>query len=393
MTKRELLVLRVVEYISQQGRVSRTQIAHSLRLSKATVTQITRQLIDHGIASEVAEPAADVSDRTTSGRPAVPIEINPETGLLIGIDLSGSRILGVVLNMALDAHARVEFDYPLLMRSVPPLDVVISAVDGIMTTLGPRGSQVRGIGISARALNYAVGETSPLSLMDPLLNDQLTHTLQSHYGIPVAVVHNMQALLVSEMMNRPSPDLSVLIHVGSGIGGAVWLDHKPLEGAHMAAGEWGHITVDPDGPSCACGKRGCLEALYAIPQLVERIHALDESLSAWSDIVQHPDRAAVQNVVREFAQVAAQVLANVVLVLDPEEIIVHGQICDVAEVFVPEFRRRLQQYLIPRIRSTLRIVTSTAGADAAARGAASWLIGAALAEIVGASPTSATAPL
>ncbi len=391
MTKRELLVLRVVEYISQQGRVSRTQIAHSLRLSKATVTQITRQLIDHGIASEVVEGAQTMPDRTTSGRPAVPLEINPETGLLIGIDLSGSRIVGVVLNMALDAHARIEFDYPLLMRSLPPLDVVISAVDGIMTTLGPRGSQVRGIGISARALNYAIGERTPLSLMDPVLNDQLIRTLQSHYGTPVAVVHNMQALLVSEMMNRPSANLSVLIHIGSGIGGAVWLDHKPLEGAHMAAGEWGHITVDPEGPQCACGKKGCLEALYAIPQLVERIHALDDSLTTWSDIVLHRNRTAVQTVIADFARVAAQVLASVVLVLDPEEIIVHGHICDVAEVFVPEFSQYLQRYLIPRIRSTLKIVTSTAGEDAAARGAASWLIGAALADIVGASPESVSA--
>lgn len=386
MTKKELVILRVVEYISQAGRASRTQIARDLNLSKATVTHLTRQLINYSIATEVDEWVATGDTHTGSGRKAVPLQINPDAGLLIGIDLSGSRIVAVVLNMALTQHARLEFDYPALLGEALPQEALAGVVEGIVTTLGAGRSLVRGIGISVRALNYDPAAPGHGSLMDGETNAALVRTLQGHYGTPVSIVHNMQALLLAEMIGRPQTSLSVLIHVGEGIGGAIWIDNKPIEGAHMAAGEWGHITVDSDGPPCACGKRGCIEAQYAIPRLVERASSQNTAIATWTDFVDNQRHPVCRTILEEFADVAARTLAGPVLFTDPEEIILSGRICDTAEVFVPAFEHALRGLIIPRTRHTIPVLVSQTGVDAAARGAAYGLMGAALAHMVSAAP-------
>ena len=382
VTKRELLLLRVLEYISQEGHAPRAEIARALKLSKATVTHITRDLIDHGIAAEVADLPDTQDLNTSSGRPSVPLQVNPDAGLLIGIDLSGSRVAAVVLNMALAQHVRLEFEHPALRHSALPQDLVSSVVDGIMTTLGPDSARVRGIGISVRALNYQVDDTGDARLMDVKANAALVDALITQHRIPVAVIHNMQALLLAEMMRRPSSGLRLLIHVGEGIGGAIWLENKPIEGAHLAAGEWGHITVDRNGPVCACGKRGCIEASYAVPHLVERARTHDPRVTSWEDFVAHVDAPACQAILHEFIEAAAHALSGPVLVCDPEEIIVDGPICDVADAFLPQFSQALAEELLPRTRRALTLTTSMGGVDTAARGAAYSLIGKALEHMV-----------
>lgn len=384
MTKKELVILRVVEFISQEGVVSRTRIARALNLSKATVTHITRQLIDYGIATEVGSWVDPADQRPGSGRRAVPLQINPGAGLLIGIDFSGSRIVAVVLNMALTQHARLEFDYPALLGQSITLEALSGVVEGIMMTLGSHRALVRGIGISLRGLNYDPSAPGNGSLMDVEANAALVRALETQYRTPVFVVHNMQALLLAEMIGRPQAKLSLLIHVGEGIGAAIWHDNKPIEGTHMAAGEWGHITIDPDGVPCSCGKRGCVEAHYAIPRLVERAAAESAAIAGWADFVEHQHEPPCRTILEEFAEVAAHTLAGAVLFTDPDEIIINGPISDVAKTFVPAFERALRPLLIPRTRNTIRIVVSSSGYDAAARGAACALMGAALAQMVAA---------
>jgi predicted NBD/HSP70 family sugar kinase len=386
MTRKELLILRVVEYISQEGAVSRTRIARALNLSKASVTHITRQLIEFGIATEVAVPKDAYHGPSGSGRRAVPLRINPDAGLLIGIDLSGSRIVGVVLNMALTQHARLEFDWPALLGETITRDDLIGVLEGIMLTLGSGRALVRGIGISVRALNYNPAAPGNGSLMNVDANKDLVRALENHYRTPAFVVHNMQALLLAEMIGRPQANLSLLIHVGEGIGGAIWLDNKPIEGSHNAAGEWGHITIDPNGTPCACGKRGCIEAHYAIPHMVARARAENAAIANWADFVRRQHEPPCQNLLQEFAQVAAQALAGAVTVCDPSEIIINGPICEVAEVFVPAFKTALEALLIPRTRKTIEVLVSKTGLDAAARGAACALMGAALAQMVTEAP-------
>lgn len=393
MTRKELLVLRVMEYINQEGSVSRSRIARALNLSKSTVTYITRQLIEHGIANE-GDGFDDLApDRRGSGRRAVPLQINPDAGLLIGIDLSGGRIVAVVLNMALVQHARLEFEYPAVLDNPMPLETISGVLEGIIATLGSGRSLVRGIGISVRALNYDPDAPGDGSLMDLAGDQALVDVLSSRYEIPMLVIHNMQALLLAEMINRPQNSLSILIHVGEGIGGAIWSDNKPIEGAHRAAGEWGHITINADGNLCACGKRGCIEAHYAIPRLVARAQQTNDQILSWSDFVENLHRPYCQDILQEFAQVAAQSLAGAVLFTDPREIILNGPICDAAEVFVPAFETALRGQLIPRVRHAIPIAISTAGIDSAARGAACAMMGRALEQMVTSAPLTLEAPV
>jgi predicted NBD/HSP70 family sugar kinase len=96
--------------------------------------------------------------------------------------------------------------------------------------------------------------------------------LQDALGVPVLVDNDVNTLAVAERLYGRGHDIAdfVTVTVGSGIGLGIVIDGEVHRGARGGAGEFGHVCVDPDGPLCGCGNRGCLEALVGDAGLVAR---------------------------------------------------------------------------------------------------------------------------
>ena len=176
------------------------------------------------------------------------------------------------------------------------------------------------------------------------------------------------------------------VTVSTGIGGGIVIDGQLYSGASGTAGEVGHVTLDPDGPLCNCGSRGCLEAMAsgtAIARMArERMAAgAASSLSPQGDLqatdVAHAAEqgdALAQAVMQETGTYLGLGLGGVVNILNPEVLVLGGGAIQSGEPLLAPMRRALEARAFPSAFEGLRIEVAQLGQDAGLIGAAEWAV-------------------
>jgi glucokinase len=156
------------------------------------------------------------------------------------------------------------------------VDLVCELIDGLAARLGRPASRL-GVGIAGIIRHGRVESASNLGIRDPY---DLERELRERTGLPVILVNDAQAAAVAESA-RLGPGTAVLLTIGTGIGGAIVADGRLVLG-EGAAGDFGHLVIDADGPECACGARGCLEQMVSGRVLDQDARDLAESgASPW----------------------------------------------------------------------------------------------------------------
>lgn len=315
-------VWEVLTYLHQQGSAPRSQIARELELSKASVTEAIRYLDAKGLVV----PRKAIANGSGRGRQTIPIQVNPEAGLLLGVDQAGGSLMVVVLDMALKVQAR--FEFPQLPRRAETSEtLVFDAVDAVLMGLGPDRAAVRAIGVAIPGLVVVpegiVAYSSPFGWKD----EPLKKTFETRYNLPTIVVNDVNAMLVSEVIGTPLVNSTVmLLYIGEGIGGALWTNHRLWSGSHFSSGEWGHTKVRENGRLCQCGGRGCLEAEYSLPAVVRRVGLRDAHLNSWTAMVDHQNDDIVVRELGDLSEAVGQVVGSAVAFIDPEVVIIDGPV-------------------------------------------------------------------
>src|SRR5437588_334003 len=168
------------------------------------------------------------------------------------------------------------------------------------------------------------------------------------------------------------------VTIGTGIGGAIIIDGKLWRGASGFAGEFGHITIDPEGVECTCGNVGCLETVASAPNIVRRTHErlLRDSTSSLSRLGLNKDFTAadIAHAARGGDDFAAMMMertgrsigtaiAAVINLLNPERIVLGGGVMDAGELILdPIIREAGRRSFQPNFEST-QIVVATLGPD------------------------------
>ncbi len=179
----------------------------------------------------------------------------------------------------------------------------------------------------------------------------------------------------------------LMVTLGTGIGGGVVIGGRLVEGAHRFAGEFGHMVVDPNGPQCPCGKRGCWERYASgaglgilgrelamaggAPELAERAGGDPEDVKGEhvTAAAASGDPAAVE-IMRRFGWWVALGMANLANVFDPEVIVVGGGLVGAGEVLMAPIRSAFDDLVeAGGLRPTARIVPARLGPEAGAVGA------------------------
>lgn len=214
--------------------------------------------------------------------------------------------------------------------------------------------------------------TDGIPLAEDYLNYPLVSEIEAEFGIPVFLENDANAAAFAEYsaMREPRPQRMVFITIGTGIGGGVVIDGKILQGQGNA-GEIGHICVEKDGRQCGCGRRGCLEMYFSRKLLQAEIEHL---IRAGSLI--HPtnvDTQAIINLIRnqqpdvikiweEQLNYFACGLESVYHVIEPEVIVIGGEISGLGNILVDAIEKRLHH--------SMKIEISHYGNDAGMIGAA-----------------------
>lgn len=329
---------QVFTTVLSQGPLPRLEVARRVGLSPAAVTKAVRPLIEAGYLVE----GVDEEARPALGRPANLVRVDGGRALFIGVKVTGDEIIAVLTDLC--CRIRVARHLPLSERE--PKAVLAGITDLVQQLLGEAdgsSAPVLGLGI---AVSGDVDRGEGTVRYSPFLEWRdvpLAELAAMTTGLPVTVDNDVRALTVAEQWFGAGVGLSdfAVVTVGAGIGCGLVVHGRVVAGAHGVAGEIGHVTVDPAGPLCHCGNRGCVEAIAGEAAIVRQIR---EATGA-----ELPDAEAALALAREGVAAARDVyarageaigrgIATVANLLGPERVIISGEGLAAYDLFAEQIR-------------------------------------------------------
>ncbi len=357
----------VLEIVRSQQPVSRADLSRSSGLQPSTVSSIVEQLKSENWIVEGAVV------RTPRGRRPTLLSLNDELVILVA-DLRPSKaILAIVdLNGRFLAHEEIRI-YSDPERSVA---VMIDTMLALRSRFAKKTFEGIGISVPGRV----DPETQRLILAPNLKwsDYDMKTEVQTRMGLKVEMDNDANAGLLSELWFGRMDGIhnAVLISLSEGLGTAILANGQIVSGLNGLAGEFGHIPVDPDGPLCGCGKRGCWETLAssdAALRFYEEIHP-GSRLRSVQDLlrmVEEGDAEATGAVERQ-ARHLGRGLRLITAALSPELILVTGALTTCWSKFGPVVEEELRAGILAG--SPPRLETTTEGELARLRGAAAIVL-------------------
>ncbi|MCU1495497.1 MAG: hypothetical protein JWO62_3261 [Acidimicrobiaceae bacterium] len=341
----DLTRMAVLALIGQRGPTSRAVIARDLDLSPATVSQVTRRLIERGVLEPLDfEPSI-------GGRP----------GQLLGLVATAGHAVGVKVAVDHLAIVDVRLDGQVVTSRTEPFDVMApEAVGRLAASLRPfvddGHSPLLGVGVGVPG----IVNRPDLGMVDAAVlgwvNMPIGRQLRAELDTPILVENDVKALAIAERLygrgrNRRN---FVVITIGRGVGFASVSDGVVRRGASGGGGEIAHVVLSPSGPMCACGSRGCLEAFVGADGLVTagRVAGVlrgNEGLGRLAELAEGGDGKA-QEVFARAAQRLARAVATTMAALDPEVVLVAGEGTTSWHHWDGPFRATLARYLPASMR-------------------------------------------
>ena len=307
-------------------------------------------------------------------------------GVAIGLDLGGTKCLG--LAVAPDGEVVAEERVPTPTEGGDRLLDVLAAV--VRDVAAAAGDEPGSVGVGAPGLVDAEGVLRFAPNLRPAIGLPIADGLRRRLGVRVHVDNDVTCAAYGEWTAGAAAgvDDTLLVALGTGIGGGLVVGGRLVHGAHGYAGEIGHMVVDPDGPACPCGQRGCWERFASGSGLgrLAREAAVSGRAPAVVDLAGgDPDRVRGEHVtdaaqagdpdavaiLGSFAWWLALGLANLTNVLDPARIVVGGGLVDDAPLWLDATRDAYAGMVVgASARPEVPIVAALLGARAGAVGAA-----------------------
>ncbi|WP_233194201.1 ROK family transcriptional regulator [Cryobacterium sp. M25] len=233
------------------GPISRSDLGRRLGLSPASLTRLSKPFLDCGLFVEGSE------DRDgTVGRPARPLDVRVDASRFVGVKLTGDDVFAVLTDLRANevgSARRVLADHTV--------EHVVARIDEVVRELGgPDGLSALGVCVGGHVTDARVVTRAPfLGWHDVDLATRLERLL----GIPVTIENDVVALTSAEQWFgavRGAPTFAVLT-IGVGVGYGLVVNDQVIVTADSGLGLGGHIPLDPNGPLCPEGHRGCSQAM------------------------------------------------------------------------------------------------------------------------------------
>jgi predicted NBD/HSP70 family sugar kinase len=378
----------VLHLVRTGNGMSRAVIAERTGLTGQAVTKIVRRLIAEGL---VVESGKGVS-LPNGGRPPVELRVNAEARYAVGAHVDRDVMSCVALNLRGDVLARAAG-----MRPSDPLETVgcvRDLVEGVIGESGVDRSRILGVGVACP------GPLDPLSGvvyrppgMAGWEEVRLKELLEECLGIPVVVDNDAIASAVGERWMGKGQEARnfAFVYMGWGMGAGLFFDGRVYRGSTGTAGEIGHVPLDPEGPECPCGNRGCLirycsprDTVSAVQRRLWRGEAglfgmRLESLNYGTicDAALAGDPVATEELTHA-ARMLGRALVGLVNALDLQLVVLGGKSLNAARyIYRREVEKALGETMLYRDRREVSVEMSQSGEDAGAVGAASLILHAA----------------
>ena len=316
----DLTRIAVLALLGRDGPASRATVARELDLSPATVSQVTKRLIQQGVIEPLYYAPSE------GGRPGQLLGLVADAGRAVGVKLAADHLILVDVRLdGLVLATRTEsFD------ALAP-DAISRLLASLEAFLGTGGASLLGVGVCVPGgvARPDVGDVDADVLGWAAM--PLGRDLRRAVGVPVLIENDVKAFAVAQRLYGVgrSRRSFVVVTIGRGVGFACVNSGVLERGSHGGAGELGHVVVSNNGPQCACGQRGCVEAYIGADGLVAagRAAGLLRAGQGLDHLAALADRgeAAARQVFARAGQRLAYAIAPAIAALNPELLLVAGE--------------------------------------------------------------------
>jgi len=251
----------------------------------------------------------------------------------IGIDLGGTKIEGVVL----DTNGHPIFRHRIPTESARGYEHIIESVAFVIEACRRAAPECTTIGIGTPGAVSSRYGTMKNCNTTCLNGRRLPQDLTERLRLQVRVENDANCFALAEAVAGAGQGAALVFGVilGTGVGGGIVHRGELLSGPQHLAGEWGHHSLDPLGPSCYCGQRGCVERFIAGPAVEEQYCNLTGEAAAMPAILARyrDGEPAATQVFRRFVDRFGRAVANLVDILDPDVIILGGGLSNIDELY------------------------------------------------------------
>ena len=288
-----------------------------------------------------------------------------------GVDLGGTTVKLAFFNEGGEMLAKWEIPTVTENGGAQILPDIAGSVLGYLAQQGIEKENVLGIGIGVPG---PVDKNGIVAACDNLGwgRTNVARQLTALTGLPVKAGNDANMAALGECWKGSGCDNMVLITLGTGVGGGIILDGKPLVGMNGAAGEIGHLVLNrTETEACGCGKRGCAEQYCSATGLVR----MAKNYATAKDVFDtaHSGDEAAQAVLEQYYAYLAELIANVCIVLNPAKVVIGGGVSKAGQPLLDGIRRHFDRFIY-HASTGVEFSLATLGNDAGAYGAFKLLL-------------------
>jgi predicted NBD/HSP70 family sugar kinase len=360
---------QILSLLYRRRNLSRIEILEATGLNAASVSHALRYLLERGALHKAGDCDAG------SGRRREMFTLNTEAGYFVALDLEGDRLRFALTNFVGDVRCR--WEESLQFREPLPPEKVLGGVRKVTRDLDqPQLSRVLAVGVSYPGLLDAEGRLSAVNL--GWTKVPLAAVLKESFPWPVFLERDKETCIHAESWLGAAQNYrnALFLIAEGGIGMGILADRKHLMGARGFSGEIGHSKVVPGAEDvCNCGQRGCLEAIASgvniVRQYAERTGAAADRFR-FVDVLEKVRRgdSIARSVFERAGRAIGSALSTAISLLDPEIVILGGDLIAAEDVMLPIIRDQIQTLTRPRSLEVVKIVVSGLGLDIRLKGAA-----------------------
>lgn len=374
----------VLNIIRNYGPISRADVAKKTKLSSTTVSTLVDDLIKQEYLEEIGE------GESSGGRRPILLKFNPASHFVIGVELEGRNISVAVTDLKINIINKSTEEIKNTDES-SVVDEIINLVRQTIEKSGAKFEEIVGMGVGATGLIDTERGIIRQAVNLNWKNVPLKNLIEDRFDeIPIYIDNIANVAALGEKWAGAGKEVKNLIYIriGTGIGAGIVLNGTIYQGSNGNAGEIGHMTVEPNGPRCKCGNRGCLEVLASGSAIAKR--AITEILGGTDTLIKELTNGSIEQITAKIVAEAAKMgdklsleiweeigeylgiaIANLINMYNPEIIIIGGGVAQAGGLLFVSIKRTVKKRVLPGPGKIVKIVPAKLGENVSTIGAAS----------------------